>query len=255
MSVIKRTKDYSIFQKHENNRPIEEDNVKRLVRSITALNLLEHRPLLVDDEMRIIDGQHRLEAAKHLKLEVFYQVKEDATDDEILVLATAHKNWTLENFFNYWATKGNEHYIKGQWFMNENHLTFHQFMQICQLNRSTNDRVKKGNFIFPDEDEEKMKGIVTAIEEISETVKQFVIHEKRVANSPRFKRALIGILSLEDVDVELLKSKIKLLADRIKLCANVPAYFNMLLDIYNWKNRKPISSEKQDYETKDAACG
>jgi len=78
MPEVIKTKDYSIFKKHESNRGIDQNNLKKIVNSIKAEDLLAFRPILVDAQMRVIDGQHRLEAARLLDLDVYYQRKEEA---------------------------------------------------------------------------------------------------------------------------------------------------------------------------------
>ena len=63
MDVIETT-DYDIFKGIVGNRKVEKKHVEMLTGAIDRNNLLNVRPIIVNEEMMVIDGQHRLEAAK-----------------------------------------------------------------------------------------------------------------------------------------------------------------------------------------------
>lgn len=107
---IAKTKDYDSFKFIMSNREIDQHHVKRLTRSIQRKNLLFIRPLIVNDKMFVIDGQHRLAAAKVLKADVYYVKVPGLQKADIAVLNTAQKNWTRTDFINFYATEGNENY-------------------------------------------------------------------------------------------------------------------------------------------------
>jgi hypothetical protein len=75
MQLLK-TSDHGIFKKCPTNRPIDPTNLRHIKASLMINNMLEFRPIMVNKNMEVIDGQHRLEAAKELGLEVFYQINE-----------------------------------------------------------------------------------------------------------------------------------------------------------------------------------
>lgn len=109
MQIVKTT-DYSSFKLIMSNREIDEKHVRKLVKSIQRKNLLFVRPLIVNDKMQLIDGQHRLAAAKEVKADVYYLKVTGLTKADIAVLNTAQKNWTAMDFINFYAVEGNEHY-------------------------------------------------------------------------------------------------------------------------------------------------
>ena len=96
------TSDYSIFKKHESNRVINELALRKLINSIKSKNMLELRPILVDSQMRVIDGQHRLEAAKALRVPIFYLMKKESESLDIILLNT-QKRWSIEDYLNFFA--------------------------------------------------------------------------------------------------------------------------------------------------------
>ena len=48
--------------------------IKNLMQSISYRNLLAWRPIIVTKNFLVIDGLHRLEAAKRLGVEIYYEV-------------------------------------------------------------------------------------------------------------------------------------------------------------------------------------
>ncbi len=110
--MIKSTEDYSVFKKNSSNRDIDQVNLKKIVNSIKIKNLLELRPLVVNSNMEIIDGQHRLEAAKILSLAVYYTVRKEIENSDIILLNSAQKPWILSDYIQFYAKEGKKNYQK-----------------------------------------------------------------------------------------------------------------------------------------------
>ncbi|MEK6878376.1 MAG: ParB/Srx family N-terminal domain-containing protein, partial [Nanoarchaeota archaeon] len=71
---IEKTTDYKMFKKLKGNRNIYKPHLNGLIQSIQEENLLQYNPITINSDMEIVDGQHRLEAAKILKLDIYYLV-------------------------------------------------------------------------------------------------------------------------------------------------------------------------------------
>ena len=70
---IHSTSDYSIFKILKGNRAVSELHVRRLAEAIKEKDL--QIPIIVDDNLYILDGQHRLEAYKIVGNPVPYIIK------------------------------------------------------------------------------------------------------------------------------------------------------------------------------------
>src|SRR5580693_9488423 len=108
---MEKTKNYELFLKHDSNRELVENNVTKIMKSIETRNLLEFRPILVNEKMQIIDGQHRLEAAKRLGIEVYYQIMKKPPAETMLLLNTNQKRWTTNDYLNYFCEEWNGQYM------------------------------------------------------------------------------------------------------------------------------------------------
>ena len=104
------TKDYDRFSVIGGNRDVSQGHVKKLINSIENTNYLEQHPLLVNEKFEIIDGQHRLEAAKKLGTELFYTVIEGADLSDVQRLNSNTKAWSVLDYVKSFIKLGNKDY-------------------------------------------------------------------------------------------------------------------------------------------------
>lgn len=102
---MKETTDYSIFGEIDSNREVDRRHVNRLVKAIMEKNLLHLNPIIVDEYNRVIDGQHRLEAAKALNVPVYYIVDGSVNNSDISALNSNKKNWQMMDYINFHAVE------------------------------------------------------------------------------------------------------------------------------------------------------
>jgi len=109
---IKSTKDYSIFKQLEGNRQIYKNHVNKLVKAIKENpTLLRYVPILVNEELEVIDGQHRLEAAKKAKAEVYFYIEPDLKLSDTQVLNANQKSWGVMDYAKSFASLNNVDYL------------------------------------------------------------------------------------------------------------------------------------------------
>jgi hypothetical protein len=73
------------------------------MRSIEDKNLLHLNPILINDNFYIIDGQHRLEAARMLKETIYYIIDNNIGKIDISLLNKTKKNWGLMDYINFYT--------------------------------------------------------------------------------------------------------------------------------------------------------
>jgi hypothetical protein len=108
---MESTKDYSIFKDFSSNREVDHKHVNRLVRAIEKRNLLHVNPIVVDKNMCVIDGQHRLAAAQILNVEIFYII-EDINRKDISMLNSNQKNWNAMDYINFYTVEKSGPYMQ-----------------------------------------------------------------------------------------------------------------------------------------------
>ena len=99
-AVVYKTKDYSKFVLDNNyNREVDEKHVKKIVKSINTYgDQGAVFPIVVDNNFKVIDGQHRFTARKELG-KVIYYIMDIELDSKVLGgINDAMKKWTKNDF-------------------------------------------------------------------------------------------------------------------------------------------------------------
>lgn len=110
---ILETTDYSQFKFIEGNRPISPSNVDKLKQSLQRNGWLEFEPAKVTKSMSVVDGQHRIAAAKLLGIPVKYTIV-NVTDRLMGILSDIQqgKQWSGTDHIRMLALCGNQN---AQW--------------------------------------------------------------------------------------------------------------------------------------------
>jgi len=107
---IYKTFDYDKFKLMKGNRTVKNFQVNKLKASYKKGQIPV--PLIVNQLYEIIDGQHRLEAIRQLKLPVPYTIIERLGIKEVQRLNTQHKNWVTNDYLECYVERGLQVYIK-----------------------------------------------------------------------------------------------------------------------------------------------
>lgn len=116
---IFKTNNYSMFKQLKGNRPVDQNHVKFLSKSIALNNMLSSHPLIVNEKMEIIDGQHRLEVAKDRKIDIYYFIVEGGSREDALLLNMYTRVWKLSDWLASYVSLGVPAYITMHNFINE----------------------------------------------------------------------------------------------------------------------------------------
>ncbi len=235
---VYKTKDYSRFKLMSDNRNLNLIHLKRLVESFKQKHLIS--PIIVNEKMEVIDGQHRLEASKETGLNVYYIVIPGYSINEVQILNTNQKNWTKVDFLNMYCDAGERAYLQFKKFMND----FPDF-QIQASERILTFGGKGVNGIIG--------GIKVKMKDFEEgklvipNLQKSYLHARKLSDiKPHFASYNRGtfvsaMLPLFESKKYLHKEMLHKLSNcPIKLtdCNTVEAYRMLVEDIYNYKRQK-----------------
>lgn len=137
---IKTTSDYKLFRHLKGNRQIVKNKIENLRKSYeSGLNLFPFCPILVNKDSYVIDGQHRLEICKLLKIPVYYMVIENFTLLQIAQLNAISTKWKMSDYFNCFIENGNSDYKTLQLFMSKYSISMSVAAQLL-MNGSVMDQ-------------------------------------------------------------------------------------------------------------------
>jgi len=232
MAVIKSTTQYSLFGFLPGNRSINPHHVRALSTSILANNLLEQHPIIVNEKMEVVDGQHRLEVARVNHLEIYYIVKKGATLTEVHLLNSAVRPWGLDNYLRSYCELGKQDYIQLREFCREHGIATSQgavLLRGVSHNMSATgirSDFKMGTFTITDL--AYAEAVVSLLEEIT----PYLAPKVRTDRDLMF--SLGKLIRMKGFDTKRFREKLHSAALRIERQANVRGYLKILEDIYNW---------------------
>lgn len=234
MVKIATTKNFNQFKTVTGNRQITETHVKRLMASIGRKNLLPFAPILVNENMEVIDGQHRLEAAKLLGLEITYIIAPGARIKDVQLLNAHQKQWTLEDYAESYALQGYEDYQVLKSFYQNQDLPVSIAVWLLTKDSWGGGHMmkfKEGGFTITSMDEAY---------EVADKIKMFVEHTTpQVRRSKGFVRAIRILLRTKQVNWERMKDKLEIYAHQLPSYQSSKDYLRAIEDIYNFKQQKP----------------
>ena len=114
---IYTTSEYGSFKVLKGNRAISELHVRKLVEAIKEKDL--QIPIIVDHDMNVLDGQHRLESYKITGNPVSYIIKDEFDLQDVRNVNSVNRKWTLTEYLMSYVKLGNKDYQLLEWFHNK----------------------------------------------------------------------------------------------------------------------------------------
>lgn len=127
-TTIHKTADLSQFKPSAEQRPVNPYHLQRLTKSISEKNLLPDFPILIDSAWRVIDGQHRLAAAKDLNLEIYFKRATVTRFEDVGFANSNVKKWGVQDYLHYWCEKNVPDYLRLRDF-----LTTYDYMRLTDV--------------------------------------------------------------------------------------------------------------------------
>ena len=237
-SVIVSTTNYDMFKLVGTNRIIKQRNVERLMKSFELTGGMSmSKPIIVDRNHNVIDGQHRLMACKKMGIPVHYVVSDDKIEN-IPIYNTYQEKWGLEDYARYWAEQGNENYKRILAIRDRVSIALNGVLE-CLVSSGgyKNDVFKEGRFVF----EEDVDRCVEYIQKILQLC--YIVKGKRNV-SAKMLRAIRFLSRIKSFDLDTLIEKITRYQGKLYTCATSEEYIQMFTSLYNYKIRlNKISAE------------
>ncbi len=228
--AVEHTTKYHLFSLLDSNRPVVETHVQKLARQIQENNLLHIRPIDVTAEFEVVDGQHRLAAAKQLGLPIYYRITEQLTKADIASLNTGSKNWVGTDYLHYWAQEGRPAYQKLAAFLAKYRrfsLTTGQ-MLVAGSDACKADDFRDGLFVV---------GNIAKGEQVAAFVERLADEAKfKYAFDTRFVVAVYYcMVRIEGFDSAVFLRKVLLQPTELVRCATHRQYLDLFERLYNYK--------------------
>jgi hypothetical protein len=108
---VKVSSNYDAFAFIETNRDTMKGHINNLKKAFEEHgNLTKVQPIVVNENLEVIDGQNRLIAAKELHEPVYYRVVPGLTIHDARSMNILHNKWEVLDYAKSYAVSGNQHY-------------------------------------------------------------------------------------------------------------------------------------------------
>lgn len=234
MTLIK-TDDYDKFVIPIYNRNISAKHVNRIYRSFIENGpRLDLSPIIVNEHMEIVDGQHRFMAAQKLGIPITYRVVEDSGEDDFVLVNSINKSLRTADYLNYYLKKGHKKMVRLGEIADELEMSYDLiFYFMAGVNKFTPKRLEE---IEPDANLEEFKECVQSLKRITELLERLPLDvPKPFITSTKFKTALFKFIWDNSIlfDEESFVNKIKRYNHLIMHKASKSMCIQMFKNIYN----------------------
>lgn len=112
VTTVQSSTNYGAFSFLNANRAVSERHVGAIKRSFEDNgNFTQAQPILVNEQLQIIDGQHRFTAARELGVPIFYTVVPGLGAKQAREMNLLHREWEAEDYLRAYANDGQRPYI------------------------------------------------------------------------------------------------------------------------------------------------
>ena len=234
MSVQTST-NYSDFKTLEENRAISQSHVNRLKMAIEdSPKILAVQPILVNEHMEIIDGQHRFQACKELNLPVHYTVVNGLSVKDARKMNVIQRGWGGRDYVESYAKAGNVYYKALLQFLKEHpSLNLSIVRGICLTSEGRNSRrsydFRNGDFT-----------IERSIEEVDWFLDKLdTVHEVNSGEIPIGNAFVTGLVTAvdkhDDFNMEEFIDNLKKNPQLFHRTSTTRDALRMIEDIYNFR--------------------
>lgn len=247
-----QTTDYGIFKRIGGNRIIKALNmrhVNNLAKSMIKVGWIG-APVIVDSDMRVVDGQHRIAAAEKASVPVSYLITDNATIDVCIELNRNHRDWVSMDYIGSYAERGIGEYKEllelMEKYCGNNGITQNVVIAVCQGNlQGVNSKaIKDGTFAFRDACEARS---------IIAYLSQFDV--RKVAGKREcLMYALNGFYRMDCVDKDRMVKQFAKYGSDIKRCVNIQDAVEQLEMVYNMRSSRKVYFVDKYRQLADDMC-
>ena len=207
IGIVYEEDDYSVFKHLHGNRSVEPVRIQKITESINKVGWVRN-PIIVNENMEIVDGQGRFEVLKQLKMPIQYVVAYGAGVKECQSMNIGQGNWKPIDFVKSYAELGNASYALFLNLINRYpQFTLSQLVGVVKndiyTNGSSIQGVKNGSLVLT---QEQFEEVVCALESVIE----FIPYLDKIDGSQRVKyTGVVWVLRNTKADRQRLLDVIK----------------------------------------------
>lgn len=243
------TNDLTRFKIMGGNRIPNLNHIRRISDSMKQNGVLMN-PIIVNELYEVVDGQHRLAAARENKKGIYYIIAKNYTLKEVHTLNLNQKNWTVKDYMQGYARIGVKPYIKlSEFYKINNDFTINDCIAMC----SNNSGGRSANLAQKYRGDKKNVNLKQVFEEGTWKGKDFNLAQEYADkirnikkyysgyNRSTFVGTIITLFSNKNFEYKNFINKLEKNPAALVDCANRAQYKLLIEEIYNYKSREKVN--------------
>ena len=229
---IAQTNDYSMFKRLMGNRKVDNNRLAKIRKSIEEVGYIPV-PLVVNENMEVIDGQARLIVFEEYSLPVNYMIVPGLGFDDCIAMNISGTNWHQIDYIEAFAQNGNSNYVRILELIKRNpDVTLTNIMCASTgLMTSSSASVKTGTI-------EVSEGQYFKACELLDYVTKVLPLINGIGKSKNyFANALMFAYQCESVDPEKMVHQIANYSHKLGSFGDTESCLDALSEVYNFKSR------------------
>jgi hypothetical protein len=229
MEVLE-TQNYDKFKFIKDNRKVNKLHLRKLRDSIAKQFLFS--PIVVNEKLEIIDGQHRFTVCKEMGLPILYNIVKGYGFRETKTYNISNRNWSIEDFLNAYITQKNINYVRYAQLRKK--FPFEHSILLHQINKARTQSA------FREFKEGNLKLTLDAIGNISKDLEKIYDFRKHFEfwNQRSFLLAVLRLFKNSKYDHKRMIGKLEEVPKKVVFSSQMIDYLRQLENIYNYKMTK-----------------
>lgn len=233
---LESSSNYAAFTPNDEQREIKDSHVKHLAEEMGQYGYLPSKPIQCfkkGSKYVVIDGHHRLAAAKRIGIPVFFVVEPESNAETMASVNANVKTWCIIDFIRMYSLRGNKEY---QNLMRYIEVGIPSMMAASMLHGhaaasgNVNDLLKRGDFKIRTTDH--INRIYRMIEEFSSS--------NPVVKHRAFIASLSECLLTPEFDFDRFKRRFEESPAMIQKASNKDLQLLQIEELYNFRSREKV---------------
>lgn len=227
---IQCTTNYDQFSLHPEQRGLKPSHVIKIMTSMKRRGYHQGYPIVVDKDLKIIDGQHRYQAARNCGLPIYYVVQEETSVNDVREMAAITEAWKFDDFLSSYVRQGNDNYKRIIKWKETSGLGWRSFLEgnFSDI-KTTSQELKEGRFILTETKETQISLFLTKFV-------MFKTYFPKGWTHRGFVRACAYMFSHPNYNQTQMEARLDYQSTRLVKCPDTESYLLMLQGIYNYKS-------------------
>jgi len=231
--LLQFTKNYDMFELKEDNRDVKDNrHIRDLMGSMERNGFLKSGAISVKNNGNkyvVLDGQHRLEAAKRLGIAVWYTVDDEIPETALPDLQIA-KKWLPKDYLKHWLVKGNKSYNK----IDEIHKHYTKVSITTIVHLLENGQSINGSRARFETGAVRITHLDKTLKTLQYAEELYKLYKHEWLFGRTFLDSFQQIIQIEGYDQKILLQRLKHRSEEFRQMLSPEGYYKMIGGIYNY---------------------